>query len=416
MADKVITCRDHGGTFSITPRRGRPPVKCNEDNPCSALTTPRKTRSTRGTAQTPAKTPTKAAETAAERPKRANRGADTRPGRRERVSGLDRITASVNAATGRGPATAKGVRESRSAKSGWCRCPEMNKEPHERGSEGCKYNQPDPTTTEKELPDYAVFYPSSGDTFAIIHAPECDHLTGAKLKRTTPAVPLDLFADDYTENVSKIDVDELGYDMDSIVVTNCAKNYAKRHRTATQKAAEKAAPLTKTVNPCIPFAHKAKTDLEPLGWSVTGRQWSDGDVFHAQITATRGTELLLITWTAERKISGGEFLVTSDQQYSLWSTEKPSENPKPKAAKLPFNPALIEDADLIRTIAGQRVMWANRLRKGTEEAVVSGTRIQIDHTYNGEGHSIPGERIIKFVDHDGGGYRAFRLSALVKIG
>lgn len=32
---KRITCRTHGGTFLIEPKRGRPPVKCSDDNPCS---------------------------------------------------------------------------------------------------------------------------------------------------------------------------------------------------------------------------------------------------------------------------------------------------------------------------------------------------------------------------------------------
>lgn len=34
---KSITCREHGGTFTVLPRRGRPPVRCTEDNRCTAL-------------------------------------------------------------------------------------------------------------------------------------------------------------------------------------------------------------------------------------------------------------------------------------------------------------------------------------------------------------------------------------------
>lgn len=34
---KTITCREHGGTFSIEPRRGRPPVKCSEGNRCTPV-------------------------------------------------------------------------------------------------------------------------------------------------------------------------------------------------------------------------------------------------------------------------------------------------------------------------------------------------------------------------------------------
>ena len=32
---KTIRCREHGGTFTIEPRRGRPPVRCSEATPCS---------------------------------------------------------------------------------------------------------------------------------------------------------------------------------------------------------------------------------------------------------------------------------------------------------------------------------------------------------------------------------------------
>ena len=37
MNTKTITCRQHGGTFEIPARRGRPPVKCTTDNPCSSV-------------------------------------------------------------------------------------------------------------------------------------------------------------------------------------------------------------------------------------------------------------------------------------------------------------------------------------------------------------------------------------------
>lgn len=34
MTLKSILCRDHGGHFEIEAKRGRPPVRCSEDNPC----------------------------------------------------------------------------------------------------------------------------------------------------------------------------------------------------------------------------------------------------------------------------------------------------------------------------------------------------------------------------------------------
>lgn len=34
---KALTCRTHGGKFVVEARRGRPPVRCTPDNPCSEL-------------------------------------------------------------------------------------------------------------------------------------------------------------------------------------------------------------------------------------------------------------------------------------------------------------------------------------------------------------------------------------------
>lgn len=42
MAVKTIQCREHGGTFEIESRRGRPPVRCTDDNPCDMVKTRRK--------------------------------------------------------------------------------------------------------------------------------------------------------------------------------------------------------------------------------------------------------------------------------------------------------------------------------------------------------------------------------------
>lgn len=40
MSTKRIKCRVHGGYFTVEARRGRPPVKCTEDNECDAQKVP----------------------------------------------------------------------------------------------------------------------------------------------------------------------------------------------------------------------------------------------------------------------------------------------------------------------------------------------------------------------------------------
>lgn len=181
---------------------------------------------------------------------------------------------------------------------------------------------------------------------------------------------------------------------------------------ARRKVAESVSEVVTTVNHAVPLAHKAKGLLEPLGWTVKGRAWlvaSEGP-YAAEITATRDTELLVIRWTA---FADGH--VDTEQQYSLWDVEKPIT----AAATMPqgdldFNPDELSDSELIREISGRKVVWWNRIGTNMETASV-GDRIQIDHTYNSTGDELPGDRVIKFADHNGGGFRAFRAAALISV-
>lgn len=408
---KDIVCQEHGGTFSIPVTRGRNPRVCGGKHPaCGGRPKASNARTARETSRTGEDTPrTRTA---------ALKATGSRVGRRERVAvviGEDDMR----------PMAERVRKESRSARTGWCSC-KTGGPNHERGTGKCRYNKPDPTTTAKALPKFSAYFPARMKSeWVILHAEGCDH---TKASRRVDIVELDLFADDMSENLSKLDVDGLGYDWNGVGISNCALNHAKRHRTATQRAAREAAPLTKAVNPCIPLAHKAKGMLEPLGWAVKGRAafrtesgttGDERDVPFAEVTATRGTETLVITWWED---VNGE--IQSSQDYSLWSVDKPSENEKPLRPKkddkpkhrLPFNPALITNEDLIREIIGRKVIWWNALRKGEESGEISPTKIQVESVYNGSGHELPSERIIKFLDPGKtGGFRAFHLSALLAV-
>jgi hypothetical protein len=170
-------------------------------------------------------------------------------------------------------------------------------------------------------------------------------------------------------------------------------------------------------NTSLAPAQVAKELLVGQNWIVSGRAWSesrpprDGErvqMHYAELTATRGEELITMLWV------DGEL---DAQTYSLWNMEKPSVNGKPNTAALDAELDELTDKELIQRIAGQRVTWWNRLGKNKESAIVSGNKIiQIDHTYNGIGDETPADRVIKFVDYGGGGFRAFRAGAIVKIG
>ena len=44
MVLKQLTCREHGGTFTVEARRGRPPVRCSPDNVCASVAANAKVR------------------------------------------------------------------------------------------------------------------------------------------------------------------------------------------------------------------------------------------------------------------------------------------------------------------------------------------------------------------------------------
>lgn len=198
-------------------------------------------------------------------------------------------------------------------------------------------------------------------------------------------------------------------------------------RTRNVKAAEKATetrealPATKTRptagpvtvkhNPSIVLARKAKEQLEPLGWNLKGRQWTDeSEDAWAEVTGTRGEETIAIRWV------NGKF---ESQDYSLWNADKtPGQNGMSATAlkvraRLPFDPDEMSDTELAKELAGRRVTWWNRIAQNTEDAII-GDKLKIEHTYTGGNETA---RQIHFVDAtpNHGKFRAFNVDALMKV-
>lgn len=172
-------------------------------------------------------------------------------------------------------------------------------------------------------------------------------------------------------------------------------------RKRARKPAVVAAEATVTVNPSVPLAHAARKRLEPLGWHCKGVATGT----QARVTATRGDELLILVW-----VDG----VVKAQEYVLWNQNKHTANGMP-AHSLKFDPDELTDAELVRNISGMRVTWWNALAGTEEHAIVSPDKVQIEHAYSGSGEETPGSRVVKFVAIDQG-FRAFRASALLKVG
>jgi hypothetical protein len=157
----------------------------------------------------------------------------------------------------------------------------------------------------------------------------------------------------------------------------------------------------------IAQAQRAREELEPLGWTVSGKAWEiEEGLGYATVTAARNDELLTLTW-----LNG----TIQHQQYSLWSIDKPSANGKPES-NLPFDPDEVPDTELAQLLVGTKVTWFNRLARSNESAICGKDTLTIEHILTGTGDETPGERIIKFVDAAGQGFRAFRLDQLIKVG
>jgi hypothetical protein len=155
-------------------------------------------------------------------------------------------------------------------------------------------------------------------------------------------------------------------------------------------------------------AKAAKALLEPQGWTIEGRAWTPEDAAGqwASITGVRGEELISMVWNSDGELHSSD--------YSLWNTQRISANGAPKA-HLPFDVDEIPDARLVPYLAGMKLTWHNKLKGGPETAY-AGKSIEIMHVYDNLGEELPGDRTIRFIDATGTGYRAFRLSALLKVG
>lgn len=168
------------------------------------------------------------------------------------------------------------------------------------------------------------------------------------------------------------------------------------------------------------------------GWDATP-ELLEGDV--CELTLRRGNETLWISWTAgvlttepmptytiadrviklrnasavkqyaERSPETGAAELTKVSSNRFFR-KKPTE---PKAAKLPFDPHTASDAEIVAALMGRAVAWHNRLREIPETAQVGRNPRKIYFT------EWDGERIFNFIC-PAGGYRAFRLSSLTRVG
>jgi hypothetical protein len=140
-----------------------------------------------------------------------------------------------------------------------------------------------------------------------------------------------------------------------------------------------------------------------VGWVVKGKGGL-GEHYWAEITASRDAETLVMRWVDTE-------LVTQDYSFEY---VKPSRNNVPES-QLDFDPSELTDSELVRMIKGMKVTWWNTLGS-TKETAIIGDKVTIEHIFFSSGDEDNSKRIVKFIDHGGGGFRAFHVAALIKVG
>lgn len=173
----------------------------------------------------------------------------------------------------------------------------------------------------------------------------------------------------------------------------------------TSKAPERVYAAATGDNPSLSLAMTAKASLLDLGWTVTGKAGGhpEGQQW-ATVRASRGAETLIINW------SDGALV---DQLYSV-DFGSPEGNGLP-GRDLKFDPDELTDRELVQRIAGEKVTWWNTLASARETGII-GDRVSIEHIFDQGEHADNSKRLVKFIDRNGHGFRAFHVSALMKVG
>lgn len=200
------------------------------------------------------------------------------------------------------------------------------------------------------------------------------------------------------------------------------------------QAAESHGAPTDTRSPAKAQAFAAKA--ESAGWTVAIGAVAGG----TELTATRGAEMIVQAWangvwdyttsyyahgdrnTKPRNASGAaKLLLRSPDDAAAESTKvaanKHFRKAEPKditeklevaQKRLPFDPELATDEEVTGVLAGQALVWYNRISRGTETAIVGRKGARITELEDGA-------RVIHFCCPVTG-YRSCLVTAILKVG
>lgn len=233
---------------------------------------------------------------------------------------------------------------------------------------------------------------------------------------------------------------------DCIAVAQEEKRQRRAAEEAQETAAKKQAPKRRNekLDVALPEDSKSAAKAVPVREAMSRHGWSttlvpaedttpEEDIW--ELTGKRGDEVLWISWTkgvltttpmpsytiADRTVklrnaSAVKQYAGRAPEVGAKELEKVSSNKffkrkptEPKRGKLPFDPDAATEVEIIEALMGKAVAWHNRLREIDETAQVGKNPRKIHFTEYG------GERIFNFLCPVTG-YRAFRLSALTRVG
>lgn len=204
---------------------------------------------------------------------------------------------------------------------------------------------------------------------------------------------------------------------------------ATKPRAATRAGGKGTPPETKSAGKAVAVAAK----IESLGWAVATEHHGET----SEVTATREGEVIWVSWVDGKLINrsgapmatyalGARTVVIRNASEALKLAARDSGDAvaaqpqartpmRPKAerseapVRLPFDPATDPDEMVVNALLAAQVQWRNSISEDVETAWMPATTHEI-----GMQEGKDGDRTVKFMCRSGR-YRAFRLSALVRV-
>lgn len=192
-------------------------------------------------------------------------------------------------------------------------------------------------------------------------------------------------------------------------------------------------------------AEAFRAEVEKHGWSATVAPSQSGEPDHIEVEAKRGNEFIHIEWVGGVYQPGATYTIadrtirlrnaSACKQYAARSPEvaeeelsrvvnnksfrrKPTPEGEIKRQRLPFDPELATDLEIIEAVRGRAIRWHNRYRE-TQETAMVGSPGNAGRGQRGIRHvhitTYDGQRILNFLC-PATGFRSCLVTAITAVG